>query len=333
MMTIPTGAPPAGGFPVVVAAHGTGGSFTGPTLEGLAHEWATGDDGASTVRAATIAIDLPQHGARRGGSSRPPDRLVFNFANPRAARDVWYQGASDLLALVSFAMSFDLPAASSPTGERIAFDGSRIVLWGHSQGANHASLMVPFEPNVSAVLFSGLGGDLTESLLTKTEPVDIESIVPFAIADVDGGGNVAMGDYNPALAIVQAYYDRVDPVNFGRRIWREPRGPTDTGRHVFMTYGLGDRFSTERTMAAFAFSASFPIVEPVLAPLPLSMAPPPLFLNAGVSGTMRTIGMRQYAPPAGVDGHFVSTLSPEGRADAIRFVLDALGGAPPRIGM
>lgn len=330
MMTIPTGAPPPEGFPLVIAAHGTGGSFTGPIGDGLAETWATGDVMGAPVRAATIAFDLPQHGARRGASMRDPDRLVFNFANPRAARDVWLQGASDLLSLVYFAEGYAADAATSPTGEAIDFDATRIVIWAHSQGSTHAALMTPFEPSLSAILLSGVGGDLTESLLTKSEPVDIASLVPIALLDPDGAGNLAVGDYHPALQIIQTLYERVDPVNFGRRMWLEPV-EGDTGRHLFMTYGIEDHYSTERTMRAFAGSARLPHVTPERAPFGLTTVMPPVSGNAMI-GTMppRTVGMRQYLPPDGSDGHFVSTTT--GRTDTTRFVLEALAGLTPTIG-
>lgn len=332
LLAIPTGEPPPEGFPVVIAAHGTGGSFTGPIGEGLAETWATGEASGIPVRAATLAIDLPQHGSRRGDSTRSPDRLVFNFTNPRAARDVWLQGAADLMSLVHFAEEYSADASSSPTGTAIDFDASRIVIWAHSQGATHAALMTAFEPGIRGVLLSGLGGDLTESLLTKTEPVDIASVVPIALLDPDANGALVVGDYHPALALIQAFYERVDPVNFGRRMWRDPR-EGDLGRHVFQTWGRGDRFSPERTMNAFARSAFLPMVAPQLEDVGLG-APvsAPLRGNMMVGTTMRTVGLRQYMPPAGVDGHFVSTQTPLGRADATRFVLEALSLETPAIG-
>ena len=329
VMTIPTGAPPAEGFPVVITAHGTGGSFTG-SVGTLAETWATGG-GDGSVRAAMIAIDMPLHGSRRGGSTREPEHLVFNFANPRAARDVWFQGAADLMTLVKLAEDYSVDAASSPTGEAIDFDASRIVVWGHSQGATHAALMTPWEPGVRAVLWSGLGGDLTESLLTKTEPVNVARVVPLALLDPDASGNLAVGDYHPALSLVQAFYERVDPVNLGRRMWRDPF-EGDTGREIFMTYGTGDSYSPERTMSAFARSASLPLVRPQRVDIGLAGVDAPLLGNVTVGGTSRTVGLRQYAPPSGVDGHFVSTRSEEGRADATRFVLQTLAGQAPSIG-
>ena len=45
-----------------------------------------------------------------------------------------------------------------------------------------------------------------------------------------------------------------------------------------------------------------------------------------------TFGMRQYMPPAGVDGHFVSLQSTQGRADVERFVGAIFAGTVPPIG-
>lgn len=329
MMTIPSGTPPPGGFPVLIAAHGTGGSFTGPIGDGMAETAATGTVGGTAVRAATISWDAPHHGERRGDSMQTPDRLVFNFANPPAARDVWMQGAADLLALVYFAETYSAEASSSPTGEAIAFDDARITIFAHSQGATHAALMIGYEPNVRAIVLSGAGGDLTESLLTKTEPVNIAGLVPFALLDPDGAGNLVVGGYHPALTLLQTFYDGVDPVNFGRRFWREPRSATDTGRHVFMTYGLDDQFSPERTMAALARAAQLPQLGTELVAIGLPAGSAPAMGNVMVSGTPRTVGLVQYRAPAGTDGHFVSTTT--GREDVTQFLLESLAGGTPTI--
>lgn len=331
VMTIPRLATaPAGGFPVLFVAHGTGGAFTAPVASGISEIAATGDPGTGAPNAITIAIDMPLHGSRRGASTRASDFLVFNVANPRAARDNFLQGAADLMSLVYWAETFTLPAAMSPTGFDVALDATRFVLFAHSQGANHAGLMLPYEPAIRAVELSGAGADLTESLLTKTQPVNIARALPLALLDVDRDGNLATGGNHPALALIQMFYERADPVNFGRYVWREPLGATVP--HVFMTYGLGDSFSTERTMTANARALGLTQVLPELTDLDGAPVMPPLVGNEDVMGTAYTLGVRQYTPNAGDDGHFVSTLTAEGRADTERFLLQALAGSTPAIG-
>jgi len=332
-LTVPKTAPPPEGFPLVIVGHGTGGSFTGPARNGLGAAVATGDHGGMPVAAATLAIDLPQHGERRGGSMRDPDRLFFNFANPRAARDNITQGSADLFSLVYFAESYAVDMASSPTGEAIAFDPTRITMYMHSQGATHASLMLPYEPSVAAIVLSGNGGDLTQSLLNKTEPIDIAGILPFALLDIGDDGSLPTGSFHPALAIFQAYFDQVDPVNFGRRLTADPIMGAP-GRHVFMTYGLGDSFSPEATMRAYSVSARLRLVRPLLGESwGLAEEDPPVMGNIMVDMAPFTMGLRQYDPSAaGVDGHFVALQTPEGLADVSAFLLGALAGDVPTIG-
>ena len=326
-LTVPKAPMPAEGWPLLLYAHGTGGSFRGAATEFATELSAAG----SPVLAATLAIDLPEHGARRGASTRPPEELFYNFANPRAARDNVAQGAADLYSLVYFATTYAADAATSPTGEALSFDATRIALFAHSQGATHASLMLPWEPGLAAVVLSGDGGDLTQSLLTKRSPVDIARVLPLALLDVDGRGGLSGGEWHPVLGLFQQYFDSVDPVNYARRFASEPPAG-DTGRDLFMTYGPGDTYSTERTMQSLALAAGFPIVRPVLVDFGLPQVDAPLSANRAVGAGTRTQGLRQYAPSPGDDGHFVSTNTTQGRADSLRFVRGALAGGVPTIG-
>ncbi len=333
VMAIPKAVPvPPGGFPLVLYGHGTGGAFTSPLADGLAAQFATENGGSGAPNAVTVAIDMPLHGTRANGSTRTPDTLVYNFLNPLSARDNFLQGAADFLSLVYWAESYVLPAASSPTMSDVRFDASRVVVFGHSQGATHAMLVVPFEPGIRAALISGGGGDLTESLLSKTSPVNIAAAVPLALLDPDESGRLVGGDQHPALALFQMYYERVDPVNYGRHYYREPIDMV--GHHVFMTYGIGDTFTTERTMQAFARAAAMPHLMPVIVPVEGlgDPVPAPAIGNVAVNMLPFSVGMRQYMPMAGSDGHFVSTQTTQGRADAVRFVLEAAAGSVPPIG-
>ncbi|MFK7990515.1 MAG: hypothetical protein AB8I08_31125, partial [Sandaracinaceae bacterium] len=316
---------PAEGFPTVIYAHGTGGAATAAARNGLAADFAS-DPGA-----VTVTIDLPLHGSRRGESTLDPDVLVFNFANPRAARDNFLQGSADLMTVIRWIEEATVPAAELPIDFDLSFDPARITLFAHSQGATHAQLFAPYEPSLLALILSGAGGDLTESLLTKTRPVNIARVLPLALLDPAADGTLVAGDRHPALAIFQMFYERVDPVNHGRAFRNEPVG--DRLPHTFMTYGTGDSFSTERTMQAFARSANMPHVGPELVDVGVGdPVPPPVTGNVTVMDLPYTVGMRQYEPDDGDDGHFVSTRTTDGRADALRFLRMALSGETPAIG-
>lgn len=328
-LSVPTAAAPPGGYPVFVFAHGTGGSFAGQLgSNGFAQEMATG-----AVPAATLAIDLPMHGERRGDSTEKPDNLFFNFLNPRAGRDNALQGAVDLMSVVKWARAGGLSASESPTGTAIALDATRVAIMGHSQGATHTALMLSYEPGVVAAVLSGVGGHLATSLMTKTSPVDITVALPFALLDPDSEFELAGGSYNPALAVVQGFFDRVDPINFGYRLWQEPTSIAPTGQHVFMTYGVGDTYSPNETQDAYAKAGDLTHVEPVLQTIGLFEDSPPLAGNATVGGVSRTVGLRQYAVGGAEDGHFVATeAGHQGRSDVMRFLEQALTGQSPQIG-
>src|SRR5205085_6096777 len=111
-VTVPKGTMPANGWPVVVYAHGTGGSFRSHINEGIAKSLAQ-------AGIAVIGIDQVQHGPRRNGSMKSPNDLFFNFTNPGAARGNPLQGAADQLSLVKLARDLDLAAGSSPTSAAI----------------------------------------------------------------------------------------------------------------------------------------------------------------------------------------------------------------------
>src|SRR5204863_8140427 len=79
-LTIPKTAMPGGGWPLVVHAHGTGGSFKAAVNDGIAEALAS-----SAVPMATLTYEGVGSGERKGAAARGPGGLVFNVRNPRAA--------------------------------------------------------------------------------------------------------------------------------------------------------------------------------------------------------------------------------------------------------
>lgn len=334
-LTVPTTEPPETGYPLLIYAHGTGGNFTAAVSKGIAANIARGNVSGDTVRAASMTIDLPQHGTRKGGSERSSAELFFNILNPRAARDNVLQGAADLLSLVRWAKSYTVAAGDSPTGAEIRFDSSRIGLWGHSQGATHASLMLPYEPDVVAAVLTGHGGHLTSSLLTKSSPMDIAAALPYALMDANKQGELRGGNLHPMLALIQTLFERADPLNFAYRIKEEPWSGASDSHHLFMVYGLNDTYSPKATQRAYAVAADLPLVKPELEDIDMNRierVDAPLFDNVDFGDTLRTIGFRQYRPTAGQDGHFVATEVDAASNDVTRFLLQALVGQSPQIG-
>ena len=130
---------------------------------------------------------------------------------------------------------------------------------------------------------------------------------------------------HPVMTLFQNFFDPVDPLSHARAVRIEPIASVPP-KHVFMTYGLGDSYSPEITMQAYAQEGGFFLVTPrITDSWPTTEQPPPFV------GDPKTVGMRQYNP-LDYDGHFVSTRNDIARADVTRFLLMGLHGMMPQIG-
>ncbi|HTQ03002.1 MAG TPA: alpha/beta hydrolase, partial [Polyangiaceae bacterium] len=301
------------GWPLVVFAHGTGGSFRDHVTDSVAGVLSRG-----SVKFAVLGIDQVEHGPRRGASTLDPDQLFFNFLNPDAARGNPLQGAADQLSLAEFAAHLGPEAEASFT-----IDPDELFFFGHSQGATEGSLMLPYADRYKAAVLSGNGASLLNALLTKTKPIDIASLLPIAISDLDATGDVA--EFHPVLGLVQAWIDPADPLNFARYAAKEPLGG-HAAKHLFQTYGLGDSYAPPVTLGIYAIAGGLTLVNPVLDDLGLTAADAPVSGNEA-AGTI-TLGVRQYEPAANDDGHFVVFDNPDANADMVRFFEEAASGVP-----
>jgi hypothetical protein len=335
-LTVPKGVPPTGGFPLVVYAHGTGGSYRSFIELGLAGDYATGtitlavpasaDAGVippSTMPMAMLSYDGVMHGTRKGGSTKGEGELVYNFLNPVAARDNALQAAADLLAIPSA-----LPAL---VAAGVPLNPAQLAVYGHSQGGNAASLAVVEASPYQAFGVSGTGGMLLYTLTGKTSPVNIPGFLPYALGEVSAK---FVGVDHPVLNLMQMYFERSDSVNFARRIASTPK-PDATARHVLQVVGMGDTYSVVPTQMYYAVAGNFSVAAPslpALAPYQLWEETPPLRNNGffGSYGNL-TVGQTQYTPAAGKEGHFVSTEVPAARRSIQDFLGTAMRDGVPTI--
>jgi hypothetical protein len=333
-LTVPKGAPPQGGWPTVVYAHGTGGSFRSHIVQGLAKTLAAGvDDGqANIVRAAMIGIDQVQHGPRRNGSTESPQDLFFNVFNPKAAIGNPQQGAADQMALLRFAPTVSFDINSSPTGEAFSLS-TGVGFWGHSQGATHGAVATPYGDWLG-VVFSGQGASLKDSLVTKTSPVNIAGVIGLVLQDLNSNGVLAHGARHPVLNLIQQYIDGGDPVAYGRLLAVEPPNGLEA-RHVFQLYGLDDTYTPGIVQEIYAISAGLDVVanSAVLAPDKIgnrTEVTAPATGNLTVNNKTTSAFLRQYA--SNNDGHFVAFDVAEAQADALRFLAGSLRSVAPQVG-
>ena len=340
-LTVPKGVAPASGWPLVVYSHGTGGSYHSAIDLGLAGDFAQGvasaglgfgiDGGASAASAvpvpmATLGYDGVLHGTRNGGSTKAVGELVYNFLNPRAARDNALQAAADLLAIPQSLGGF--------AAKGIVLDGARLALYGHSQGGNGASLVAARESSYRTIVMSGTGGEIIYTLLGKTQPINVPAVLPYLLGEP---GPAAMDANHPVLGLMQMYFDRSDSVNFARRLFFDPL-PTVAPHHILHVYGTKDSYSVVPTQQAYALAAGFQVAPPVvdsfgLVPVRL---PPPVSNNEFFGPyAMVTAVEIQYqpdtTPEAPYDGHFVSTQNLKARAAIQEMLVTAARDGIPTV--
>jgi hypothetical protein len=339
-LTVPKGATmPANGWPIVIYAHGTGGSFRSHIREGIASALAT-VGGDNTVAFAVLGIDQVQHGPRRGASTDTPDNLFYNFANPNAARDNAMQGAADQMSLAKLAASLDIKDTAI-TGAAFKIDPTAITFWGHSQGATEGGISAAYISQLAGVVFSGQGASLIDALLNKTKPVNIAGAMAFALSDLayaDATTHKLRGDiYHPVLSLLQAYLDPSDPLNHAALIAPAASG----GHHVLQVYGQNDSYAppiTELTYALAAQLGAAPKDPKVTMPdFPACAGCTPVFPTEAAGALTKNVGgrltavVRQYAQPMGFDGHFAAYHNPLAQHDVYRFLDEIAKGMAPTV--
>lgn len=335
-LTVPKGTMPAAGWPLVVFAHGTGGSFRSAVESGLAARLAAVDDGAGgTLGVAVLGIDQVGHGPRRGGSAEPPADVVFNYGNPAAARGNFLQAAADQLALARFAKALDLAAGVSPTGANLKFSG--MAFFGQGQGATAIALAMPHaggsvDSGVGGAALAGIGGGMAETLLGRQNPVNSGEVLRAAFSET----NTSVVDgYYPILSLIQAALESVDPLMSAARIAASPPA-AGAGKHLFMAYGQGDTVAGPSAQRFFALAAGVGL----LAPPPgvtnealgnLTAVPVPANPNLTDGARPLSVFVRQYAPNS-YDGHDVAFRDAVASRDVARFLLDVARGTAPSAG-
>jgi hypothetical protein len=241
-LTVPSGTAPVEGWPVVLYAHGTGGS----AMSFVDNEVASIAAGEG---AAVIGVEQVMHGERRGltGSqadmdANSPQRLFLSYRNLRAKRDHNVQAAADHFQLVRLVLDF-----AAITGEPVVFDPEKVYFFGDTQGTQGPLLFAAHEPAVKGVILSSAGGHVIESMAAQQNPIDVATQTKLMLTEIE------VDRYHPVLNIVQTAFDTVDPLNHAQVVFR--LNFSDQGyprRHTFMSYGVGDTYTPEPAQIALA---------------------------------------------------------------------------------
>lgn len=297
-LSLPRTAPPPGGFPILLYAHGTGGDYLTFEREGLAADFAR-------IGVAVMGVDQIHHGPRNP-STTATEILVFNFLNPLAFRDNARQSALDLVQQARVAEVLEVPAELAG-GTAVRFDASRMLFMGHSQGGLNGPIFLGIDDHVKAAVLSGAGGQLSIALVEKTEPVSIPGLVA-SLLRVSSPEAEHLVYEHPIHALLQIWTDVSDPTHYVAQLFHEPREGF-APKHVLQTEGITDPYTPAASMEALATAARIPLLGPELRPVPgLTIQGAPrgeLPASANVAGGAATAGLLQFD-----GGHFVAFDTP-----------------------
>ncbi len=323
-LTVPRGPAPAGGFPVVLYAHGTGGSYLSCYGEGLA-------DDLAARGVATLTVDQVLHGPRNPGCSESDpayegcvSTAYFNFTNPYSGRDNGRQGAVDLFQTTRLVSKLAITAALHPEAIPVTLSPAKIAFLGHSQGGLTGAPFVAVETNLAGAALSGTGGVLATTVLERKDPLDFKDLAETLLGIK---GFEQLDPFHPALALMQTFAEPADPINYGRALQHEPlqSGPRD----LLLTEGMLDVYTVPHTSEALAAAAFLDIGGPVAHKGPgfllrgLQASPLPLSANVQLGTAKRTGALLQFPS----NDHFAIFDNAHARCRLMSFLTSSLAGA------
>ena len=235
---------PANGYPILIYAHGTGGSNRSVIDEGNS----VGDAMARQC-VASIGTDQIFQGVRPGApapddpNAETEENLdVFNVANPACMRAVTIQSAIDVVqeARLFTETKLTVPAGTSVTGKTIAFDASKILFMGHSQGSLNGPLYLAADRSARGGVLSGASSDVSITLLDKTSPAPSVAalwLVGLGIDNQTDAADAEMNIFHPAMSFAQTAMDRIDPLVYMKYLVQSPR-PGHAPKSIYQTEGV-----------------------------------------------------------------------------------------------
>ena len=325
-VSVPAGAAPPGGWPVVLYAHGLGENYRGfvPIVAGP----------LATRGMAVIGINPPLQGERNPTETADRSLIIqLSISNIVAGREILRQGVCDtvqLLRLVEGGLT--IPADISVTGAAVALSAARVAFMGHSEGGQIGALFMALDHQVRLGVISAGGAGAAITLLDLQLPeFDVRTAVSLALG-IDEEVERFDLEHPIVNAVIQPLLDVADPLHAARRVYRSP-GPSGPAS-VIMTEGFNDPLTPPRAIETLASVAGLPIAEPVgraIEGLSLqgvdSVALPAMDNLESDAGEPATGALLQY--PEG--GHYLIYRSRRARAQIFEFLRRGLVEGRPEV--
>jgi hypothetical protein len=273
------------------------------------------------------------------------DLLFFNLNNPLAARTNGRQAAIDVVqqARLFTEAHLTVPASLSRTQSAVAFDATKVLFVGHSEGGLNGPLFLAADDQTRGGVLSGSGAMITVALLGKTLPSPsvaqaVHALLGLVLPDTEAELNT----FHPALNLAQTIVDPTDPIHYARHLVREPR-PGFGPKSVYLSEGVypdgtGDNFAPPQGIEAHAVAIGLPRQAPGVHTVPeaewghLADVTIPQGGLAGNLANGRASGvLGQFVPAPGHDGHFVAYYVPAAHEQIGAFCENLAADAAGRI--
>ncbi|MFK7927443.1 MAG: hypothetical protein AB8H79_04605 [Myxococcota bacterium] len=249
-------APPDGGFPVVLYAHGTGGDYStfADSSGGLEPASLMAREGM-----VGIGFDQPLHGPR-GNDVTNVDFHSFNYLNPTSARANFRQGSLDIVWLIHGLRTGQVQFTTDG-GEVIPINSDNVLFEGHSQGGLTGGIALPWlGDDLKGAVLSGAGGGLSITMVKRKNPLDISALVGTLVGLDDGD---TLTPLHPVVGMVQLIAEETDPLNYAPYYFHRDGGYSTSTTPVLLTSGQFDEQTDHETAEALAVAARMPPISPV----------------------------------------------------------------------
>lgn len=252
---VPQGTPPAGGWPVVLYGHGSGGS-----------RWSYLEQmGCAVTRAgfALVSLDFPLHGKRVTGLS--PELAIINVANPVAGRAFPQQAASDLVALRRAINAGVRPGGGAPLST------SGALYLSQSMGGFVGPIAMAVDPGFTGAAMNGAGGGQFLYYLPRTKDTEATAGALDAVPTFLNLEKSQIDRFEVLMNLAQTFIEPGDAVTYARLLAREP-APGASARSLLFLEGDRDQYVANASTDALAVAAGCDDVQSPAAALSRSLA-------------------------------------------------------------
>ncbi len=243
---------PAGGFPLFLYVHGTGGTSDqvvtrGPVL-------VPGGDAVYGEGPAYV-VALRGYGAGSSAGTLNPERIgdlsaggyiAYNFTRPYAMRDNFAQMILDQIEFLKVLLALRVDASQCPGTDASAsgdgtlrFDPTKVAVSGQSLGSYLTGMLASLHDGFTGAVLTGAGGGWGEFALGPQDP-PLSEILKFYLGMGDGE---ALDLFHPVISIFDLTVGEADNVNYVRRIRTDPPAERHIP-HVLVIEGTYDLQTT-----------------------------------------------------------------------------------------